>query len=162
MGSSPAYFKAEDRPVERVSYDDVQGFLARLPGLGLTGFRLPTEAEWAWAARCGAPMRWAGADRVKPVAAIGVSQSAVIAGLRPDLVGLFDQSGNVWEWTADRYQDLLSPGIDPRGPASGSNRILRGNAWNDDPQSARVAFRYYYFTGIRSAVLGFRLLRTIP
>jgi hypothetical protein len=52
MGSSPAQFKGEDRPVEQVSHDDVQAFLARLPGLGLTGFRLPTEAEWAWSARC--------------------------------------------------------------------------------------------------------------
>jgi formylglycine-generating enzyme required for sulfatase activity len=161
-GSSPANFNGEDRPVEQVSHDDVQAFLARLPALGFTGFRLPTEAEWAWAARCGAPTRWAGADRVKPVTVADVSQTWLVAGLSPGLTGIFDQSGNVWEWVADWYQGSPAPGVDPRGPASGSHHVIRGGGWADGLQYARVAFHYYRPPVIRSSGLGFRLLRTAP
>jgi formylglycine-generating enzyme required for sulfatase activity len=159
-GSSPARFNGEDRPVEQVSHDDVQAFLARLPALGLTGFRLPTEAEWVWAARCGAPTGWAGADRVKPVAVTGASQTGLVAGLSPGLTGIFDQSGNVWEWVADSYQGLPAPGVDPRGPASGSNRVRRGGSWGYVPRLARVANRSNLPPGIRRNDLGVRLLRT--
>jgi formylglycine-generating enzyme required for sulfatase activity len=159
-GSSPARFKGEDRPVEEVSYDDVQAFLSRLPAFGLTGFRLPTEFEWAWAARCGAPTRWAGADRAKPVAVAGASQTGLVAGLNPGPAGAFDQSGNVWEWATDWYQGSPAPGIDPRGPASGSYRVYRGGSWNIDPQDARVARRSGDVPGLRLNRLGVRLLRT--
>jgi formylglycine-generating enzyme required for sulfatase activity len=161
-GSSPADFKGEDRPVEQVSHDDVQDFLVRLSALGLTGFRLPTEAEWAWAARCGAPTRYAGADQEKPVAVAGARQTGLVAGLSPGPAGISDQSGNVWEWAADWYQGSPAPGIDPRGPASGSNRVLRGGSWLDFPQNARVAYRIIAAPGRRSHVLGVRLLRTAP
>ena len=155
-------FRGEDRPVEQVSHDDVQVFLARLPDLGLTGFRLPTEAEWAWAARCGASTRWAGADRVKSVAVAGASQTGLVAGLSPGPAGIFDQSGNVWEWAADWYQGSPALGIDPRGPTSGSRRVLRGGGWGIDPRFARVAYRYDDGPGNRNYYLGFRLLRTAP
>ena len=161
-GSSPAKFKGEDRPVEKASHDDVQAFLGRLPALGLTGFRLPTEAEWAWAARCGAPTRWAGADRAKPVAVVGASQTGLVAGLSPGLSGIFDQSGNVWEWAADWHQGSPAPGIDPRGPVSGSSRVRRGGSWHGGPQFARVAIRGGNSPGYRNFSLGVRLLRTAP
>ena len=161
-GLSPARFRGEDRPVEQVSHDDVQAFLARLPALGLTGFRLPTEAAWAWAARCGAPTRWAGADRAKSVAVAGASQTGLVAGLRPVPAGTFDQSGNVWEWTADWYQDSPVAGIDPSGSASGSFRVRRGGSWYSAPRYARVADRYYDSPGVRYFLLGVRLLRTAP
>jgi formylglycine-generating enzyme required for sulfatase activity len=161
-GSSPARFRGEDRPVEQVSHDDVQVFLARLPDLGLTGFRLPTEAEWAWAARCGASTRWAGADRVKSVAVAGASQTGLVAGLSPGPAGIFDQSGNVWEWAADWYQGSPALGIDPRGPASGSLRVNRGGSWISVPRRARVAVRFFNTPGNRSNDLGVRLLRTAP
>ena len=159
-GSSPARFKGEDRPVEQVSHDDVQAFLDRLAALGLTGFRLPTEAEWAWAARCGAPTRWAGADREKSVAVASARQTGVVAGLNPGPVGISDQSGNVYEWVADWDQGPPAPGIDPRGPASGSNRVVRGGSWNRGPQVARVALRDGSAPGNRGGTLGVRLLRT--
>ena len=159
-GSSPARFKGEDRPVEQVSHDDVQAFLDRLAALGLTGFRLPTEAEWAWAARCGAPTRWAGADRAKPVAVAAARQTGLVAGLSPGPAGIFDQSGNVWEWAADWYQGLPAPGIDSRGPASGSVRVRRGGSWFGGPLYARVAFRLLVDPGLRGYDLGVRLLRT--
>jgi formylglycine-generating enzyme required for sulfatase activity len=161
-GSSPSGFKAEDRPVEAVSHDDVQAFLDRLVALGFTGFRLPTEAEWAWAASCGASTRWAGADRSKPVAVAAASQTGLVAGLSPGAAGIFDQSGNVYEWVADWDQGLPASGIDPRGPASGSDRVSRGGSWDNVPQYARVANRDYDTPGYRSSLLGVRLLRTAP
>ena len=161
-GSSPANSKGEDRPVENVSYDDVQAFLARLPALGLTGFRLPTEAEWAWAACCGAPTRWAGADRAKSVAVAAAMQTGLVAGLSPGPSGIFDQSGNVWEWVADWDQGSPVSGIDPRGPASGSARVNRGGSWILGPQYARVASRSFVTPVIRDNYLGVRLLRTAP
>jgi formylglycine-generating enzyme required for sulfatase activity len=161
-GSSPANFNGEDRPVEQVSHDDVQAFLARLPALGFTGFRLPTEAEWAWAAHCGGPTRWVGADRSKPVAVAAARQTGLVAGLIPGSAGIFDQSGNVWEWVADWYQGSPVSGIDPRGPASGSRRVNRGGSWISVPQNARVANRYYDAPDARNRYLGVRLLRTAP
>jgi formylglycine-generating enzyme required for sulfatase activity len=161
MGSSPAQFKGEDRPVEQVSHDDVEAFLARLPGLGLTGFRLPTEAEWAWSARCGAPTRWSGADRVKSVAVVDASQTEPVADLSSSAAGVFNLSGNLWEWQQD-WSGVPSAGVDVQGPASGSFRLCRGGGWGNDPQDARVALRSGGSPGNRSYVLGFRLLRAAP
>jgi formylglycine-generating enzyme required for sulfatase activity len=161
MGSSPAQFKGEDRPVEQVSHDDVQDFLARLPGLGLTGFRLPTEAEWAWAARCGVPTRWSGADRVKPVAVAGARQTAPVAGLSPSAAGVFDLSGNLWDWQEDWWAQPPA-GVDVEGPASGSRRVCRGGSWGLPARFARVANRSLNPPAYRISAIGFRLLRTAP
>jgi formylglycine-generating enzyme required for sulfatase activity len=159
MGSSPSQFKGEDRPVEQVSHDDVQAFLARLPGLGLTGFRLPTEAEWAWAARCGVPTRCSGADRAQSVAVVGMKQTAPVAGLSPSAAGVFDLSGGLWEWQEDWWTQP-SAGVDVQGPASGSDRVARGGSWSGVPRYARVAARGNNPPGRRFYFLGFRLLRT--
>jgi sulfatase modifying factor 1 len=161
-GLSPADFKGEDRPVERVSHDDVQDFLARLFALGLTGFRLPTEAEWAWAAHCGAPTRWAGADRSKTVAVAESSQTAAVAGLSSSAMGALDLSGNVYEWMGDWYERVPLAGVDVQGPASGASRVYRGGSWYRVPQYARVAYRNYSPPDYRSSLLGFHLLRTAP
>ena len=160
MGSSPSRFQGEDRPVEQVSWDDVQQLLARLSALGLTGFRPPTGAEWVWAARCGAPTRRAGADRPKAVAVAASGQTAAAAGLSSSAVGAFDFSGNVFEWVGDRYGQAPSAGVDVQGPASGSNRVLRGGGWGIDPRFARVAYRGTDALGLRRIDLGVRLLRT--
>jgi formylglycine-generating enzyme required for sulfatase activity len=162
MGSSPSKFQGEDRPVEQVSWDDAQQLMVVLANRGLPGFRLPTEAEWAWAARCGAPTRWAGADRLKVVAVAGASQTAAVAGLSSSAVGALDLSGNVFEWVGDRYGQAPSAGVDVQGPASGSNRVNRGGGWYNDPQGARVANHISDTPGLRSSRLGVRLLRTAP
>ena len=164
MGSSPSDFRGEDRPVEQVSWDDVQRLMGALAQRGLPGFRLPTEAEWAWAARCGAPTRWAGADRVRAAAVVSAKQTAAVAGLPGSAVGAFDFSGNVWEWVGDWYKDEGEPsaGVDAQGPASGSYRVYRGGSWSYGPQSARVAVRGYVAPGARINHLGVRLLRTAP
>jgi formylglycine-generating enzyme required for sulfatase activity len=162
MGTSPSRFEGADRPVEQVSWDDVQVFLGRLEALGFRGFRLPAEAEWAWAARCGASTLWAGADRVKSVAVVSQRSTASVGGLLPSAAGVLDLSGNVWEWQQDWWSSPPAAGVDTEGPASGSNRVIRGGSWYDHPRNARVAYRYYVAPGSRYYYLGVRLLRTVP
>jgi formylglycine-generating enzyme required for sulfatase activity len=161
-GKSPSKFRGDDLPVEQVSWDDAQAFLGQLEALGFLGFRLPTEAEWAWSARCGVATRWAGADRAKSVAVVNQYETAPVGGLLPSAAGALDLSGNMMEWQQDWF-GALSAGVDVQGPASGSDRVLRGGSWLSDPQLARVAIRYYYFSpGDRGSRLGVRLLRTAP
>jgi formylglycine-generating enzyme required for sulfatase activity len=162
MGSSPSKFQGQDRPAEQVSWNEVQQLMAALVKRGLPGFRLPTEAEWVWAARCGAPTRWAGADRGKAAAVVSSRQTAAVAGLSGAAVGTFDLSGNVWEWVGDWYGQGPPAGVDVQGPASGSARVFRGGSWFIDPQYARVARRSLNTPGFRSYYLGVRLLRTAP
>jgi formylglycine-generating enzyme required for sulfatase activity len=137
----------------------VQGFLARLSSLGFLGFRLPTQAEWAWAARCGVPTRWSGADRAQSVAVANQSRSAPVAGLSSSATGVFDFSGNLFEWQQDRRAEVPPAGVDFQGPASGSIRVRRGGSWDNSPQYARVAIRGSNTPGYRGHFLGFRLLR---
>jgi formylglycine-generating enzyme required for sulfatase activity len=161
-GASPSRFAGDDRPVEQVSWDDAQAFLGQLEALGLPGFRLPTEAEWAWAARCGVVTQWAGADRVRSVAVVSGQRTALVGGLLPSAAGALDLSGNVWEWQKDRWSSPPAAGVDSEGPASGSIRVSRGGSWGVDPQRARVAFRYNFAPGVRLSYLGVRLLRAAP
>jgi len=161
-GASPSRFQGDDRPVEQVSWDDAQAFLGQLEALGFRGFRLPTEAEWAWAARCGVATRWAGADRFKSVAVVDRQSTAPVGGLLPSAAGVLDLSGNVWEWQQDRWSDAPAAGVDPEGPVSGSYRVRRGGGWSSDPQSARVALRGGRTPVRRDIILGVRLLRTTP
>jgi formylglycine-generating enzyme required for sulfatase activity len=162
MGSSPSEFRGEDRPVEQVSWDDTQSLMVTLAKRGLPGFRLPTEVEWAWAARCGVSTRWAGADRVKAVAVVSSTRTAFVAGLSGAAVGAFNFSGNVWEWVSDWYGRASLAGVDLQGPASGSIRVDRGGGWDGGSQFARVVDRDGYAPGIRYDALGVRLLRTAP
>jgi formylglycine-generating enzyme required for sulfatase activity len=162
MGSNPSRFHGEDRPVEMVSWNDAQQLMVALAKRGLTGFRLPSEAEWAWAARCGVPTRWAGADRVEAVAVVSSSQTAAVAGLSGSTVGAFDPSGNVWEWVGDWYGQAPPAGVDVQGPASGSLHVRRGGSWLRDSLLVRVAYRVHSPPGYRSSSLGVRLLRTAP
>jgi formylglycine-generating enzyme required for sulfatase activity len=148
--------------VDQVSWDDVQAFLVQLEALGFHGFRLPTEAEWAWAARCGASTLWAGADRVKSVAVVSQRSTAPAGGLLPSAAGTLDLSGNVWEWQQDVWLDPPAAGVDSEGPASGPRRVFRGGGWYDDPLLARVAIRYDFTPGCRDSSLGVRLLRSTP
>jgi formylglycine-generating enzyme required for sulfatase activity len=161
-GESPSRFQGDDRPVEQVSWDDVQVFLGQLDVLGLPGFRLPTEAEWAWAARCGVVTRWAGADRAKPVAVVRRNETVLVGGLLSSAVGPLDLSGNLLEWQQDWWSNPPAAGVDSEGPASGSFCVYRGGSWAGGPQDARVAIRGYFAPGVRGSVLGVRLLRAAP
>jgi formylglycine-generating enzyme required for sulfatase activity len=162
MGTSLSRFRGDDLPVEKASWDDVQVFLGQLEALGLRGFRLPTEAEWVWAARCGVSTRWAGADRAESVAVVSRQSTAPVGGLLPSAAGVLDLSGNLWEWQRDMWLDPPAAGVDVQGPASGSNRVFRGGSWDFVPRRARVASRSYSAPGDRFNILGVRLLRAAP
>ena len=162
MRTSPSAHEGHDRPVGQVSWDDAQAFLRQLEALGLRGFRLPTEAEWAWAARCGASTQWAGADRAKPVAVVFRNDMVPVGGLLSSAAGALDLSGNVWEWQQDVWLDPPAAGVDVQGLASGYDRVYRGGSWDYGPRDARVADRDFFDPGIRNYFLGVRLLRTAP
>ncbi len=147
--------------MEQVSWDNVQAFLRRLEALGLRGFRLPTEAEWAWAARCGVATRWAGADRDEPVAVVDQASTEPVGSLLSSAAGALDFSGNVLEWQQDRWSGVPAAGVDADGPALGSDRVYRGGSgWGDFPQNARVAQRGIGAQSDRDDSLGVRLVRS--
>jgi len=162
LGTSPSRFAGGDRPVEQVSWDDVQVFLGQLEVLGLRGFRLPTEAEWAWAARCGMETRWAGADRDEPVAVTDRQSTAPVGGLLSSAAGALDLSGNLWEWQRDWWSGPPTAGVDTQSLASGSLRGRRGGSWDSVARLARVAIRHDSTSVRRTNFLGVRLLRATP
>jgi formylglycine-generating enzyme required for sulfatase activity len=162
IGASPSRFRGDDRPVEQVSWDDVQAFLGQLELLGLPGFRLPAEAEWAWAARCGVATRWAGADRAKVVAVANRQSTAPVGGLLPSAAGTLDLSGDLFEWQQDWWPDVPAAGVDADGPTSGSYRVWRGGSWEDGPEFARLVYRSAFSPDSVAAHLGLRLARTTP
>jgi sulfatase modifying factor 1 len=187
MGVNPSEFRSAlsgSMPVEQVSWWDSVGFaseVSRLMGLrpvyagsgddvrwdqAVPGFRLPTEAEWEYATRAGQGFEFAGSDRAADVAwtfknSGGRPHSVGIK--MPNAWGLRDMSGNVYEWCWDRYGDYpRSDSVDPAGPSSGPNRVIRGGSWLNVPRSARVAYRNWFGPGSRDIDLGLRLVRTDP
>jgi formylglycine-generating enzyme required for sulfatase activity len=161
-GESPSEFPGPDRPVEQVSWDDVQAFLGQLEVLGLDGFCLPTEAEWAWAAQCGVATLWAGANRPRLVVAANRSGTKPVGSLPSSAAGALDFSGNLQEWQENAWSHPLDAGVDTQGPAWGPMRAFRSNGWLREPQLAQVTVRSGYDPYRRSDVLGVRLLRTTP
>ncbi len=163
MGSNPAYFKGANRPVEEVNWDDCQEFIKKLNELTGKKFRLPTEAEWEFAARGGNKSnhtRYAGSDNLNNVAWYDENSDEThdVATKSPNELGLYDMSGNVWEWCQDLYGDYRSSAqTNPTGPSSGSNRVLRGGSWSGSAWSCRVSFRYDSNPSFRNFNFGLRL-----
>lgn len=131
------------------------------------GYRLPTEAEWEYAARAGVDTAFSGGDAVRDVAWTSyseVSTSQGVAGLAENAWGFYDMSGNVIEWTGDWYAAPYAgdPITDPAGATSGTGRCARGGAWWEDPVWARVAYRFYAEPDFVMDGMGFRLARSVP
>ena len=167
MGENPSEFKGDDqRPVESVSWNDCQDFIEQLNRITGEHFRLPTEAEWEFAARSGNESkgcRYAGSNDLDEVAwydGNSNSQTHQVATKQPNELGLYDMSGNVWEWCADWFgKDYYqsSPEVDPQGPASGPFRVLRGGSWSDFAWLCRLSLRSVNDPEFRCIDFGLRL-----
>jgi sulfatase modifying factor 1 len=134
--------------VERVSWNDIQEFLKKLNTLTGQNYRLPTEAEWEFAARGGNQTRgylYSGSNNIGEVGWYGDnsnSKTHPVGHKKANELGLFDMSGNVWEWCQDWYGDYPSTAQqNPKGPESGSRRVLRGGGWGLNAQGCRAAYR---------------------
>jgi len=179
MGSNPSSFQSPNgqvpidqvpsRPVERVSWIDVQGFLAS------TGSRLPTEAEWEYACRAGTTtafhsmpglpdgtsldsqvgtIAWFGSNSINQTRPVGLKSA--------NALGLHDMSGNVWEWVNDWYSATYyssSPAVNPPGAATGTFRVIRGGDWGSLSESLRSSYRFIAAPSVTSQFGGFRIVR---
>ncbi|MBU1206064.1 MAG: formylglycine-generating enzyme family protein [Proteobacteria bacterium] len=170
MGINPSHFKkGGNYPVERVSWNDIQDFIGRLNRQGGRRYRLPTEAEWEYAARSGGKReKYAGASSGSELNeyawynANAGGSSQPVGQKKANGLGLHDMTGNVWEWVADWYgQDYYrnSPKNNPAGPSSGQFRVLRGGSWFNYPWSVRASYRYRSVPSFRNnGYGGFRLV----
>ena len=166
MGSNPSSSqKGRNYPVEQVSYNDCLDFISRLNRLTGMTFRLPTEAEWEYAARGGQQSegyRYAGSNSLHEVAWYKFNSSSSIhpvATLNPNELGIYDMSGNVSEWCKDWYGSYNSASItDPTGAYSGSNRVIRGGNWYSSADFCRVSSRSFFQPGNRNYFFGLRLV----
>ncbi|MGD0092653.1 MAG: formylglycine-generating enzyme family protein, partial [Planctomycetota bacterium] len=166
IGTNPANFKGPKNPVEQVSWLDAQEFCKKLGQKTGKTVRLPTEAEWEYACRSGTTTRYNTGDKdsdLEQAAWFNKNSGGhtnAVGQKKPDAWGLYDMHGNVWEWCADWFNDKYyqeSPPVDPKGPASGRDRVLRGGSWNYYPDQCRAARRGGRTPGNRFADLGFRL-----
>lgn len=167
MGSNPSDHSGTNLPVEQVSWNDCQTFITKLNNLTGKNFRLPTEAEWEYAARGGNKSqgyKYSGSNTVDDVAWFDSNSSREIhpvATKAPNELGIYDMSGNVWEWCHDWYGTYSSSSqTNPTGPTSGSYRVWRDGKWRDygaggcrvsARDDAYPSFRYYYL-GLRLAL----------
>ncbi len=165
MGGNPSYFKGDNLPVECVSWNDCQEFINKLNSITGRNFRLPTEAEWEFAARGGKKSKgykYSGSNNLDEVAWYNENsgdQTHPVGTKKPNELGIYDMSGNVWEWCADWYGDYSSsPSTDPTGPTSGSIRVYRGGSWSHYAWLCRVSYRNWDFPDFGLDYLGLRLV----
>ena len=165
MGSNPSHFKGDALPVEQVSWNDCQKFITKLNRLTGKNFRLPTEAEWEYAARGGNKSRgyrYSGSNTIDDVAWYendALSQTHPVGTKQPNELEIYDMTGNVMEWCQDWYGSYSSsPQVNPTGAASGSYRVVRGGGWSDSARDCRTSDRDFISPGGRSSDLGLRLV----
>lgn len=169
MGSSPSNFKNYDQcPVEQVSWDDIQEFLRKLNAKTGKNYRLPTEAEWEYAARGGSlsqKYKYAGSNNVDEVAwysSNSGSKTHPVGEKNPNELGLYDMSGNVEEWCGDGFGVYPSDiQTNHQGPSTGLYRSLRGGSWKNKSQYCRIASRGNDYPHSRTQTSGFRLARSL-
>ena len=166
METNPSDFKGSKLPVEKVSWDVCQTFITKLNGLTGMTFRLPTEAEWEYAAHGGHKSqgyKYSGSNSLNDVAWYEDNSGNTphnVATKAPNELGIYDMTGNVWEWCQDWYGSHYysdSPMDNPTGPASGTWRVIRGGGWNGMAWYCRVTGRNYANHDVADNVMGFRL-----
>jgi formylglycine-generating enzyme required for sulfatase activity len=175
MGNNPSYFKGDDCPVERVSWNAAQAFISKLnelkPELQLC---LPTEAQWEYACRAGTKTPFSFGEQID-ASQVNFDgnypynngknseyreQTVAVKGLPPNAWGLYALHGNVWEWCQDWYGEYPSQVVtDPSGPESGGLRVLRGGSWYYNGRGCRSAYRYSSGPDDANNGIGFRLAR---
>ena len=164
MGSNPSDFKGSQKPVECVRWYDCKEFITKLNKLTGKNFRLPTEAEWEYAARGGNESqgyKYSGSNTIDNVAWYWDNSGSATHNVKtksPNELGIYDMSGNVWEWCEDWYGDYSSGSqTNPAGPSTGSDRVIRGGSWVIFAGYCRVSDRYYGNLDYRNYFLGLRL-----
>jgi formylglycine-generating enzyme required for sulfatase activity len=172
MGNNPSYFAecGDNCPVEQVSWNDVQNFIKKLNAKTGKQYRLPSEAEWEYACRAGKQQEYCGSDIADNVSWNGNNSGSFmfkkthpVAKKEANAFGLYDMSGNVWEWVEDTYHDNYNgaPG-DGSAWLNGSKHVLRGGSWGYDQPFSRAAARFKFGENFRYYSYGFRLARKLP
>ncbi len=171
-GNRPSHFQGDDRPVEQVSWDEAQVFLARMKELTGKPVRLPTEAEWEYACRAGTTTDYHsgnGENLLQEVAWFDHNsdeETHPVGQKKPNEWGLYDMHGNVWEWCQDLHDDQAyskrGPGnvSDPVNVHAGAARVLRGGSWGDSNDDCRAASRGWDLPDARNDNYGFRVCFT--
>jgi formylglycine-generating enzyme required for sulfatase activity len=164
MGNNPSHFKGDNMPVEMVNWYDCQAFCKKISEKTGETFRLPTEAEWEYAARGGNQSKgfeYSGSNNVGEVAwynSNSDSKTHTVGTKKSNELGIYDMSGNVWEWCSDWYGSYSGAATNnPTGAVEGSNRVLRGGGWYNNSRGCRVANRYNDTPTYRNFNLGFRV-----
>ncbi|MDR1458756.1 MAG: formylglycine-generating enzyme family protein [Bacteroidales bacterium] len=164
MGSNPSRFKEDSLPVETVSWDNVQEFIEKLNAVTGKNYRLPTEAEWEYAARGSNQSKgykYSGSNMIDDVAWYhdNSGRKTHSVGTKfPNELGIYDMNGNVWEWCSDRYGKYKRKAqTNPAGASSGSYRVSRGGCWDGFELYCLVAFRGHSFPIYCEEIIGFRL-----
>ena len=169
MGKNPSAFQGENRPVERVTWEDAQAFIRKLNAQeGHVRYRLPTEAEWEYACRAGSRKRYRFGDdaglwgrlleRYAWYEENSGWETHPVGQKQANAWGLYDMHGNVWEWVQDWYGEYPAVAVlDPEGPSSGTYRVLRGGGWLSNARNCRAAFRVNGSPDYRYREVGFRL-----
>ncbi len=174
MNTNPSYFKGANRPVESISWLKAVTFIKQLNEVSQLPFRLPTEAEWELAARGGQysqKFEYAGSDDLKQVGWYRENsggETKPVGLLMPNELGLYDMSGNVWEWCMDQYQDYKIESRKDKGDEkweqikkdknSVTRRVVRGGSYFFNYGNCRAAYRYNFFASDSNLNIGFRLV----
>ncbi len=166
MGTNPSSFKGDALPVENVSWEDAMTFCQELSRLTGKTYTLPTEAQWEYAARGGNHSdgsKYSGSHSIEMVAwytGNSGSTTHMVGTKRANGLGIYDMSGNVWEWCKDWYANSYQSfdTNNPEGPSSGSYRVLRGGSWSNYASSCRVAYRNDCTPSFRNYTRGFRVV----
>lgn len=150
--NNPSHFPGPQQPVNNVTWDSAQAFCAAV------AMRLPTEAEYEYAARAGTTgARYGPLAEISWYAGNSGGSTREVGQKQPNAFGLYDTLGDVWEWVADRYGPYdAAPAVDPKGPPTGELRVLRGSSWNHDAASVRVSVRGWVAPRVHNDNYGFR------